>query len=278
MDATTTLILIIGFWFLFYGAVKTFKLEGEGLEVTPYYAVFKSTALNGLINRLAGWKPRFWRLFGNVGVVLGVVQAAFASYLLTINLYRFLFKPEAALPIQPIIAGVTISGESLPWFLIAAGVVILTHELSHGVQCVIEGIHVKSAMALYAVVTFGGAVEPDEEDLNRAPLMTQLRIFSSGSMINLVTAVLTFVVLVTVGTMLPDTLLTFLVWLVNISFNLAVMNMLPLGPLDGGLVWKAVTNTTRFGKPFQAAATYAVLLLIVGNIVLSLGKFGLVQL
>ena len=53
--------------------------------------------------------------------------------------------------------------------MLAAGVVILTHELSHGIQCVIEGVRVKSAAIMVAVITFGGAVEPDEEEMNKAP-------------------------------------------------------------------------------------------------------------
>lgn len=276
MDAVTTLLFIIVIWFMFYGAVKLFKLENEGLEVTPYYAILKSTALNGVITRLALWKPRAWRVLGNIGIVSAVGQGLFATYMLASNFLRFFINPETASPVQPLIPGVTISAASLPWFLLAAGVVILTHELSHGIQCVMEGVKVKSAAALYAVITFGGAVEPDEEDLNKASLTSRMRIFASGSLVNLITGILTILVGIAVGKFLPDFAGIFLGWLYFVSINLAVMNMLPLGPLDGGQMWKAATDNMKYGKQFQLTATYGILFLIVGNIAMSLGKFGLI--
>jgi len=276
MDAITTVLAIVAIWFIFYEIVKTFKLEGEGLEVSPYYAIFKSTALNSLIKRMADWKPDFWRIFGNIGIVTAIGQATFATYILSINLMKFFFKPEEAQAVQPLIPGVTISFSSLPWFLLAAGVVIVSHELSHGIQCVIENVKVKSAAVLYAVITFGGAVEPDEEELNKAPIMSRLRIFASGSLINLATSLFTIIIAISVGNYLPNEVNLFLSWLYFVSFNLAVMNMLPLGPLDGGQMWKAATDTTKFGKQLQTIATYGILFLIGGNIILSFGKFGLI--
>jgi membrane-associated protease RseP (regulator of RpoE activity) len=276
LDAIITLAIIIAIWFLFFSVVKLFKLESEGLEVTPYYAIVKSTALNGIITKLALWKPKAWKVLGNIGVVSAVGQGIFATYMLTSNFLRFFLKPETASPVQPLIPGVTISASSLPWFLLAAGIVILTHELSHGIQCVMEGVKVKSAAALYAIITFGGAVEPDEDDLKQASLISRMRIFASGSLINLITGILTIFIGISVGKILPDFAGVFLGWLYFVSINLAVMNMLPLGPLDGGQMWKAATDKMRYGKQFQLAATYGILFLIVGNIALSLGKFGLI--
>jgi membrane-associated protease RseP (regulator of RpoE activity) len=276
LDSLTTLAILIGVWCAFYAVIKIFKVQRDDLEVSPLYALYKSTRLNGFITRLAGWNPRGWRVLGNVGVAAAAGQAVFAAWLLLNNLIKFFLKPETATPVQPLIPGVTISGESLPWFMLAAGVVILTHELSHGVQCVMEGIKVKSAAVMVAVITFGGAVEPDEEEMNKASLLSRMRIFGAGSIVNLITGLLIIPMMIALGGAMPDALNLFFSWLYFVSINLAIMNMLPIGPLDGGQMWKAITDKMPRAKLIQSAMTYACLGLIVGNIVFSFNLFGLV--
>jgi membrane-associated protease RseP (regulator of RpoE activity) len=278
LDTITTLIIIVAIWFAFYAVVKLFKVKRDDLEVSPIYALYKSTRLNSLIARLASWHPMMWRTIGNAGVAASLGQAAFVTWLLFNNLLKFFFKPEQASPVQPLIPGVTISASSLPWFMLAAGLVILTHELSHGIQCVLEGIKVKSAAVLVAVITFGGAVEPDEEELNKAPLISKLRVFAAGSIINLLTGLILIPVRIVFGGAMPEALSIFLSWLYFVSINLAMMNMLPIGPLDGGQMWRVLTETKPMGKQLQKAATYIFIALIVGNIVFSLSLFGLIPL
>jgi len=275
LDALTTLGIIVAAWFTFYAVIIIFKVKRDDLEVSPLYALYKSTRLNGFIARLANWHPGMWRVLGNVGVVASVGQAAFASWLLIHNLLNFVFTPQNASPVQPLIPGVTIGASSLPWFMLAAGVVILTHELSHGIQCVIGGIRVKSAAILVAVITFGGAVEPEEEDLQKASLLSRMRVFASGSIVNLITGLAIIPIMIVFGGVMPGALAIFFSWLYFVSINLAIMNMLPIGPLDGGQMLKAITELKPNGKLMQTVATYAFLAIIIGNIIFSLSLFGL---
>jgi membrane-associated protease RseP (regulator of RpoE activity) len=278
MDSLQTLAAIVAAWFIFYAVVKLLKINRGDLEVSPIYALYKSTKLNGFITRLANWKPMFWRVLGNVGVVTSIGQASFATWLLLSNLIRFFVRPEQASPVQPLIPGVTIGASSLPWFFLAAGVVILTHELSHGIQCVLEGVRVKSSAILFAVITFGGAVEPEEEDLKAAPLMSKMRIFAAGSIVNLITGLLVLPFTFLLGRWMPEPLIIFLSWLYFIAVNLAIINMLPIGPLDGGQMWRAFTEGNGHSKVLQQIATYGFIALIGGNIAFSLARFGLVPL
>jgi Zn-dependent protease len=274
VDQTFTLVVIIAAWFLFYFLAKRMKLDEKGWDIHPYYALYKSTRLNNLIRRIAGWNPGFWRVLGNVGVAASVGQASFLTYILVRNLWNFAFKPEQASPVQPLIPGVTISVNSLPWFLLGAGIIILTHEIGHGLMCVVEGIPIKSSALMLAVVTFGGAVEPDEEGMERAGIMSRMRVYAIGSLINLLTGLFTILVFIVLGRVLPVQLLVFLNWLYFISINLAMMNMLPIGPLDGGQMWRTFTNSMSGGEFLQSAASYAFIALILMNLGLSLATFG----
>lgn len=276
-ETYATLGLLVVGWFVFYFLARFLKLEEYGVELHPFYAMYKSTRLNSVLIRVGGWRPGLWRVLGNMGVASFFGQVAFMTYMLLQNLYRFLYVPAEASPVMPLIPGVTIQLQSMVWFLAAAGVVILLHELSHGVMCVAEGIEVKSAALLVAVITFGGAVEPDEESLGRAGLMAKLRVFASGSLVNLMTGLLVVGVFSVVGGGLPQVVGVFLNWLYFLSINLAMVNMLPIYPLDGGqMVREYLATKPEWGRVLERTTMYGFLALMVSNLLLSLVKFGLV--
>ena len=273
-NPTTTLMIIIVGWIIFYIIAKALKFEEKGWVIQPYFALYKSTRLNNLIKRLAQMSPKTWKIVGNIGIAASIGQVLFLSWILISNLWNLVYVPEQATPVQPLIPGVTISYNSLPWFLVAAGVVIFTHELAHGIMCNIEGVPVKTSAILFAVITFGGAVEPDEESLKEASLMSKLRIFAGGSIINLMTGLLMVVLLVFLGRAMPFYVAMFVWWTQFVALNLSMMNMLPIGPFDGGQMWREYTNKFSNGKLFQSIATYGFLALILGNIGLSLIQMG----
>jgi len=275
-SSTATLALVLVAWLVFYLAAKRFKLDERGWVLEPYYALYKSTRLNDFVKRIADLNPGFWRVLGNVGIAASVGQVSFITYILVKNLWSFFYAPEQASPVQPLIPGVTISVDSMPWFLLGAGVIILTHELGHGIMCYVEGVKVKSTAVMLAVITFGGAVEPDEESMEQASLMSKMRIFAIGSLVNLATGLLTIPLFIAFGRIMPVQLIIFLNWVYFVGINLAMMNMLPIGPLDGGQMWRTYTERLEGGAKLQSLATYGFIALILSNISLSLAKFGFV--
>ena len=83
-------------------------------------------------------------------------------------------------------------------------------------------------------------------------------------------------VFIVFGRVLPVQLIIFFNWIYFVSINLAMMNMLPIGPLDGGQMWRDFTQRYTSGQTLRTGATYSFIGLILLNIVLSLSKFGLV--
>ena len=271
-------ILLAG-WVAFYFLAKYLKLDRHGFEVRPYYVMFKSTILNDILLRIGGWHPGFWRILGNMAIVSFFGQVSFLTYLLFQNLYRFLFVPAEANPVMPIIPGVTISMGSLPLFLAAAGMVILFHELGHGIMCAVEGIKVKSSAILFAIITFGGAVEPEEESMLAAPMISQLRVFAIGSFVNLLMGVLVNLLFLLLGQGISGILLDYLNWSFFLSVNLAMVNMLPVYPLDGGQMTRIyLSSKPDWGVKLERIAMFGFLGLMVSNLVLSLIQFGIVPL
>jgi membrane-associated protease RseP (regulator of RpoE activity) len=191
----TFLLGVAVFWMFLYALNRVIRLEKRGLEVKPFYFMYKSKALNKTLDSWAKRRRKLWLVLSNVSVALGVGLMAFSVYFLLNNLLRFIFQTGVASPVFPVIPGLTLRLYWLPYFVIAAVVAVLTHELAHGIIARLENIPVLSTGVLAAVVFFGAFVEPDEKTFERASLKARLRVLAVGSSTNLITAMLAFLLL-----------------------------------------------------------------------------------
>jgi membrane-associated protease RseP (regulator of RpoE activity) len=182
----TALLFYVLIWGCIYLAGRAVKAERFGFILSPLYFMYKTTALNEWIGSLAEKRRGLWRTLGNVGIAVGVGLMIYAIYQLGLNLFNLFFHVEAATSIQPVIPlpGLTISWESFPYIVIAISLVLATHELAHGIATRVDNVPLKSAGVFVAVVLFGGFVEPDEEQLEKASNQTKMRVYAAGSFTN----------------------------------------------------------------------------------------------
>jgi membrane-associated protease RseP (regulator of RpoE activity) len=187
MDPTiTALFFYVVIWIGVYLVGRVIRLERFGFVLSPLYFMYKTTALNEWIDSVAQKRRGLWRTLGNVGIATGVGLMAFAIYKLGQNLYNLFYHVEAAASIQPVLPlpGLTISWESFPYLVVAISLVLATHELAHGITTRVDNVPLKSAGIFVAVVLFGGFVEPDEEQLQKASSQTKMRVYAAGSFTN----------------------------------------------------------------------------------------------
>jgi membrane-associated protease RseP (regulator of RpoE activity) len=190
MNTITTLGLFGAIWIGFYLISKGIRTERWGLTVKPFYMVYKTTALNRLMERIAQKGRFFWVVAWSTASALAVGQIIFIFYSLVKNVYFFFQKPEQASQVMLLVPGLTIGMESLPYILISLVVVVVTHEFAHGIASLVEKIPLKSAGIFLALVLPGWFVEIDEKKLEEAKPATKLRIFSAGASTNIAVGVL----------------------------------------------------------------------------------------
>ena len=196
-NLTPELTFLIGlavFWGILYVLAKVFHLDKRGLDVRPAYFMYKSQALNSTLDKLAKKKPFLWTVLSNIGLAFSFGLMGFSLYFLINNLLRFAQVGEVSY-VAPVVPGLTLSLYWLPYFAFAVVIVILPHELAHGIVSRLEKIPVISTGILAALVFFGAFVEPDEKEFEKASLIARLRMLSSGSATNLVTAFLFLILL-----------------------------------------------------------------------------------
>jgi membrane-associated protease RseP (regulator of RpoE activity) len=182
----------LAIWVLICIAWWAFKAERFGVTGLPFYMIYRTTRLNMVIERISNSKPAVWRTFWNIGIVTVIGAMVFIFYQLASNLLNLFFRTQQAVSIQPIIPlpGLGVSFETFPYIVLALSVVVVTHELSHGIASLADHVPLKSTGAFFGHVLMGGFVEPDEERLTQARNSTKLRVFAAGSFTNAVLGVL----------------------------------------------------------------------------------------
>jgi len=199
--AVIIVVALTVFWLVLYSLFGKKEIDPEtgepvekeeGLSVDFLIAMWRTKRLLGFIDRLARRAPRFWLVYGNLGVLIGFAGMVYIFYvLLRLALKNLQGAKSSAVTL--VIPGVTIP---LWYGLIGLAVVMVVHELSHGVVARAEGIPLKSVGVLLLVVIPGAFVEPDEEALKRAPLIKRLRVYGAGSLANIITAFLALLITV----------------------------------------------------------------------------------
>ena len=171
------------------------KFEKMGLKFEGAAIALKTTKLNLWIEKIGEGHARIWRLVGDIGIVVGFFLMFLGIYVFHMNLINFLINPERAGIVMPVVPGITAGLNILPYFIIAVALILIPHELFHGFIATAHKISIKSAGIFLFILLPGGFVEPDEEKLKASSTRHQLRVYSAGSLANIITSLLLYLIL-----------------------------------------------------------------------------------
>ena len=186
------LAIYLAIWILVTIAWWAFRAERFGITGLPFYLIYRTTRLNKWIERIADSSRTTWRTIWNIGIVTGVGLMVYIFYQLGKNLLNLFIKSTEAVSIQPIvpIPGLGVTFETFPYLVLALTVVVVSHELSHGIASLVDRVPLKTTGVFFAHLLMGGFVEPDEEKLAKANDVAKLRVFAAGSYTNAVLGVI----------------------------------------------------------------------------------------
>jgi len=141
------------------------------------------------------------RAYGTIGMAMVVVISVAMTALVIIAFRTEVVNPPPATGVFEMRNWFVIPGvnQFIPLTLPVLFGIIITiaiHEVGHGILCRVEGILVKSMGALLFVIPIGFFVEPDEEELERAPPVPKSRMYGAGIANNLVLGFACFGILI----------------------------------------------------------------------------------
>jgi len=176
---------------VFYGLLLLFffKNKSKFTIQAKVFALYKTKLGLNLMDKIAKKFPRFMKIVGYVGTVVGFGGMGFIFYFLVKETLKFVTKPGAQPPLAPVLPGIYIPGAptlSFWHWIIAIFVVAVVHEFSHGVLARTHKIKIKSSGFAFMGPILAAFVEPDEKQLQKKSVMKQLSVFAAGPFSNLV--------------------------------------------------------------------------------------------
>lgn len=178
-------IFIIVIALLIYKDRKNVKTEG---------IIFIRRTQKGkkFIENVSDSHPRFWRYVSVIGIAIAVLFLSIGVYFLAsnaINITKGTSQDGVKLTLPGPEANTSIPALMIvPWWIWVCGValVMIPHEMMHGVVCRLEKIRIKSLGWVLLVFLPGAFVEPDEKQLKKAKRSTRLKVYAAGSFANIV--------------------------------------------------------------------------------------------
>jgi membrane-associated protease RseP (regulator of RpoE activity) len=197
LDSIIPLLEYLGVWALIFLLGVVLKADKHGIIVKPYYLMLKTGLFNSWMEKLGGRFRRVWLTYFDIGAAMGIGLIIFVIYsfiLNAVNLFNHASSAGPALLIIPL-PGLTIGWDIFPYILISIAVLLIPHEVAHGIASAIDKVPLKSSGVFLAVFLPGGFVEIDEEDLSKRRARTKLRVFAAGSFTNVISWFIVFLLI-----------------------------------------------------------------------------------
>jgi len=179
-----SIIMLIVAWLVILAGAKALRLDKRGFEIKPFMLVYKNHNVAATLDKMLANRNAV-RIFSDVGIIGGALMMAFALWFLINNLSNFFLATSKFSEVTLLIPGVTVrSVPNLMYFLLAAPIVLVIHEVAHGIVARLEKIKVKSGGFAIIIAIIAGFVEPDEEEFSKAKKVSKVRVIAAGSMSN----------------------------------------------------------------------------------------------
>lgn len=213
MDFQYILLIIFIALMILFSWLQRKNIQLQGVFPLLYFVMWRTQAVNGLMDRIAQAVPRFWTWFFGVGIVVGFGGLVLISYELIKNTALLFLAPGAVPGIQPVLPFEAKGVFFVPfvYWILSIFVIAVVHEFCHGIAAKVHNMPVKSAGLAFLGILFpivpAAFVEPDEQYLQKQSRFKQLSVFAAGPFANMVMAGLLLLLVITVANPLAKSML-----------------------------------------------------------------------
>lgn len=192
MLSLETILLWVAVYTVVAVAIEKRELVAENINISGPILTIRSQKGLALVEKLAQTSKRFWRVWGNLGVLLAVLGGLLSIVFVALSVKGMLTSPEQVQLEGPsdmvVIPGVNrfLPPAAAPEIVLGLLLGLVVHEGGHAILCRVGNIDIESTgVILGALVPLGAFVEPDEGSQDTADIPAQLRMFAAGIMNNI---------------------------------------------------------------------------------------------
>ncbi|XP_069163081.1 membrane-bound transcription factor site-2 protease isoform X2 [Procambarus clarkii] len=169
-------------------------LENVGITVKPLQLHWFTTAFNRSVTKWALWRPKFFKVWFTVGViVVGLLLLPAICLLISALVNHFRPVQEQRIQaLQPMVPGINLPMKELPYYFLTLLIASVIHEAGHAIAAVKEDVHVNGLGFLLMFILPGAYVDVPTEEIRTLTPFRQLKILCAGVWHNIVLVVLAF--------------------------------------------------------------------------------------
>lgn len=147
-----------------------------------------------MVESLATKFPRFWKFYGNLGVIVFIPLMLLTVWLFGYTVYKVFETPEAAKGVGLVLPSFTTEtkiftgGIGIPFWhwIIALLFIAFVHEIAHAIIARSQGVKLKSMGGVLFGPILGAFVELDEKQMAKKDWKVTARIASAGALTNII--------------------------------------------------------------------------------------------
>lgn len=194
-------MLDIYFWsvvaFFAILAILIYK-DRKNIEFHKVLIIKRTKRGRDFIDRTAQKSPKFWNILATISAIVAFGVMVYGMYMILLSSYFVLVRVikipaiQFIIPIpqaQPI-SGLGFIGIPFWFWVLIVPFVMFPHEFAHGIISRANKVKIKTVGFIQLLIWSGAFVEPDESQIKKSSLINKLRIFSVGSIANIVTALI----------------------------------------------------------------------------------------
>lgn len=195
VDGLTLALVIIFSWILIILYLAPRISKTKRLALLGPALMVKVTKNRGILDRVSKKFPGM--AFSKLSVVIVFLAFLFSIFFLFYGAYISTVVRISNPPSLQLLIGLPGLNPAIPlsYGTIALAVSLVIHEFLHGIVARKHKLKVSSVGLLFFVVPIGAFVEPDEEEITKADPIVRRRIVAAGPGINIVLAVVVFLIL-----------------------------------------------------------------------------------
>lgn len=193
-------------WYLisllvFIGVAAALIFWKRNKITTKYYIFYRYDTTRGkkLIDKIAKISPRFWKIFGSIGIFVGFGAMILGLKMILKSFLRYFQAPQAFVPSISLVVPVPFReltfapgflGVPFWYWIIPVAILIFFHEGMHGILARAEDIKIDTLGLFLMAIIPGAFVEPDQKQLQKSNWKSRLRIYCGGSYSNIIIGVI----------------------------------------------------------------------------------------
>ncbi|KAK8738431.1 hypothetical protein OTU49_003873 [Cherax quadricarinatus] len=167
-------------------------LENVGITIKPLQLHWFTTAFNRSVTKWALWRPKFFKIWFTVGVIVVGLLLLPSIFLLISTLVNH-FRPvqeQTVQALQPVVPGINLPMKELSCYFFTLLMASIIHEAGHAIAAVKEDVHVNGLGFLLMFILPGAYVDVPTEEIRTLTPFRQLKILCAGVWHNIVLVLL----------------------------------------------------------------------------------------